>query len=100
MSSPLSCSPIAPRKVIIFHSLDFLVIPCPVWTRWCAFLATTPQGMPAGEPVEVLVGFRNNGTQQYNITSIDASFNYPLDFSFYIQNVSPDLFSFHFISFE
>jgi len=44
--------------------------------------------MPAGEPVEVLVGFRNNGTQQYNITSIDASFNYPLDFSFYIQNFS------------
>jgi translocon-associated protein subunit alpha len=41
---------------------------------------------PAGEPVEVLVGLRNKGSRQYNITSIDASFNYPLDFSYFIQN--------------
>jgi translocon-associated protein subunit alpha len=42
----------------------------------------------AGEPVEVLVGFRNKGQRQYNITFIDASFNFPLDFSYYIQNFS------------
>jgi translocon-associated protein subunit alpha len=41
----------------------------------------------AGEPVEVLVGFRNKGSRQYNITFIDASFNFPQDFSYYIQNV-------------
>jgi len=42
----------------------------------------------AGEPVEVLVGFRNKGSRQYNITFIDASFNFPQDFSYYIQNFS------------
>jgi translocon-associated protein subunit alpha len=42
----------------------------------------------AGEPVEVLVGFRNRGQRQYNITFIDASFNFPQDFSYYIQNFS------------
>jgi translocon-associated protein subunit alpha len=42
----------------------------------------------AGEPTEVLVGFRNKGSRQYNITFIDASFNYPLDQTFFIQNFS------------
>jgi translocon-associated protein subunit alpha len=42
----------------------------------------------AGEPVEVLVGFRKKGSRQYNITFIDASFNFPQDFSYYIQNFS------------
>jgi len=46
-----------------------------------------PDGkIPSGEYVEVLLGFRNKGSKYFNITSVDASFNYPLDFSYYIQN--------------
>jgi len=40
----------------------------------------------AGEPVEILVGFRNKGNSPFNVTLIHASFNYPLDYSYYIQN--------------
>eukprot|EP01089_Gocevia_fonbrunei_P003702 TRINITY_DN1365_c0_g1_i1.p1 TRINITY_DN1365_c0_g1~~TRINITY_DN1365_c0_g1_i1.p1 ORF type:complete len:249 (+),score=67.81 TRINITY_DN1365_c0_g1_i1:131-877(+) len=42
--------------------------------------------IPSGSEVEVLIGFRNTGNKAFNITFIDASFNYPLDYSYYIQN--------------
>jgi len=41
---------------------------------------------PSGEPVEILTGFYNKGKEIFNITKIAASFNYPLDYSYYIQN--------------
>jgi len=40
----------------------------------------------AGEAAEILLGFANNGPEPLNITHISASFNYPLDFTYYIQN--------------
>jgi len=39
-----------------------------------------------GEPVEILLGFVNSGEESYDLTHITASFNYPLDYSYYIQN--------------
>lgn len=44
------------------------------------------KNFPLGEAIEVLLGFANNGENTFNITHLAASFNYPLDFSFYIQN--------------
>ncbi|KAL3285287.1 hypothetical protein HHI36_019397 [Cryptolaemus montrouzieri] len=44
--------------------------------------------LPAGLPVEFLVGFRNKGEQDFYIESLRASFRYPMDFNFYIQNFS------------
>jgi len=41
---------------------------------------------PAGSRVEILMGFRNKGNKFFNVTIIDASFNYPLDYNYYIQN--------------
>jgi hypothetical protein len=41
----------------------------------------------AGDVVEVLLGFVNNGDREFNITSLSASLNHPLDFRYYIQNV-------------
>jgi len=41
---------------------------------------------PAGSEIEILMGFRNKGSKSFNITSVDASFNYPLDYNYYIQN--------------
>jgi len=44
--------------------------------------------LPAGIPVEFLVGFRNKGQQDFILETIEASFRYPMDFTFYIQNFS------------
>lgn len=53
-------------------------------------LFTKPVGsgaeLPAGKLVEFLVGFTNNGDQDFILDTIDASFRYPMDFNFYIQN--------------
>ncbi|XP_023028088.2 signal sequence receptor subunit 1 l(1)G0320 [Leptinotarsa decemlineata] len=44
--------------------------------------------IPAGLPVEFLVGFRNKGDQDFIVESMEASFRYPMDFNFFIQNFS------------
>ncbi|KAK9881390.1 hypothetical protein WA026_016280 [Henosepilachna vigintioctopunctata] len=44
--------------------------------------------LPAGVPVEFLVGFRNKGEEDFIVESLRASFRYPMDFNFYIQNFS------------
>jgi len=43
--------------------------------------------LPAGQPVKLLVGFFNKGTNDFVVESMDAAFRYPQDYSFYIQNV-------------
>lgn len=48
--------------------------------------ANNPQELPAGQVVEFLVGFLNRGKQDFVLETLEASFRYPLDFSFYIQN--------------
>ncbi|XP_028132497.1 translocon-associated protein subunit alpha [Diabrotica virgifera virgifera] len=44
--------------------------------------------IPAGLPVEFLVGFRNKGDQDFVVDTLEASFRYPMDFNFFIQNFS------------
>jgi translocon-associated protein subunit alpha len=44
--------------------------------------------LPAGRLVKLLVGFQNNGTANFIVDSIDGSFRYPQDFSYFIQNFS------------
>jgi translocon-associated protein subunit alpha len=44
--------------------------------------------LPAGNLVEFLVGFSNKGSQEFVLETLDASFRYPMDFTFYIQNFS------------
>ncbi|KAL1129205.1 hypothetical protein AAG570_013735 [Ranatra chinensis] len=44
--------------------------------------------LPAGDLVEFLVGFRNKGPEDFVLETLDASFRYPMDFNFYIQNFS------------
>jgi len=41
---------------------------------------------PAGILVKFLVGFTNKGDKDFVVESMDASFRYPQDYSFYIQN--------------
>lgn len=58
-------------------------------------LFTQPQNMefPAGKPVRILVGFTNNGDKDFVVESMDASFRYPQDFSYHIQNFTTVRFS-------
>ena len=41
-----------------------------------------------GVPVEFLIGFKNKGKNDFIIESVEASFRYPMDFNYYIQNFS------------
>lgn len=52
------------------------------------FLCCCLVELPAGIPVEFLVGFRNKGKEDFILESLEASFRYPMDFNFYIQNFS------------
>ncbi|NP_001091760.1 translocon-associated protein subunit alpha [Bombyx mandarina] len=40
----------------------------------------------AGYPVEFFVGFINKGSVDYVVESMEASFRYPMDYTYYIQN--------------
>lgn len=42
--------------------------------------------LQAGFPVEFLVGFINKGGEDYVVDSMEASFRYPMDYTYYIQN--------------
>merc|ERR1712029_715090 len=44
--------------------------------------------LPAGKIVEFLVGFSNNGDSDFVVDSLEASFRYPMDFTYHIQNFS------------
>lgn len=50
------------------------------------FTKPTNTDFPAGAPVRFLVGFTNKGEKDFTVESMEASFRYPQDFSFYIQN--------------
>uniref|UniRef100_A0AAQ4PLU5 Translocon-associated protein subunit alpha n=1 Tax=Gasterosteus aculeatus aculeatus TaxID=481459 RepID=A0AAQ4PLU5_GASAC len=41
---------------------------------------------PANEIVRFLLGFSNKGPENFVVESLDASFRYPQDYQFYIQN--------------
>ncbi|XP_033849460.2 translocon-associated protein subunit alpha-like isoform X2 [Acipenser ruthenus] len=44
------------------------------------------EGFPANNIVKFLVGFTNKGSEDFVVESLDASFRYPQDYQFYIQN--------------
>ncbi|XP_050954593.1 translocon-associated protein subunit alpha isoform X2 [Labeo rohita] len=44
------------------------------------------EDFPANNIVKFLLGFTNKGSENFIVESLDASFRYPQDFQFYIQN--------------
>lgn len=48
----------------------------------------TPLELPGGQPVEFLIGFLNKGLDEFVVESVEASFRYPMDFNYFIQNFS------------
>ncbi|XP_055587275.1 translocon-associated protein subunit alpha-like [Uranotaenia lowii] len=52
------------------------------------YVTGTQLELPAGNPVEFLVGFANKGSDDFIVESVEASFRYPMDFNYFIQNFS------------
>uniref|UniRef100_A0AAQ4S956 Translocon-associated protein subunit alpha n=1 Tax=Gasterosteus aculeatus aculeatus TaxID=481459 RepID=A0AAQ4S956_GASAC len=48
--------------------------------------SSSPSDFPANEIVKFLLGFSNKGPENFVVESLDASFRYPQDYQFYIQN--------------
>ncbi|KAK6479290.1 translocon-associated protein subunit alpha-like [Huso huso] len=46
----------------------------------------TGEEFPANQIVKFLVGLTNKGSEDFTVQSLEASFRYPQDFQFYIQN--------------
>lgn len=47
---------------------------------------SNPLELPAGKQVRILVGFTNKGKSDFMVDSMEASFRYPQDYSFFLQN--------------
>jgi len=54
---------------------------------------STPATIGAGKLVRFHVGFTNKGAKDFLVESLDASFRYPQDFSFHIQNFTTAVYS-------
>lgn len=52
------------------------------------FVNPESSDLPAGRIAKLLIGFKNNGSSAFLVETIDGSFRYPQDFSYYIQNFS------------
>lgn len=52
------------------------------------YVAGTQMDLPGGVAVEFLVGFTNKGKDDFVVETVEASFRYPMDFNYYIQNFS------------
>jgi len=44
------------------------------------------KSLPAGKVIYVIVGLQNKGSDDFIVDTIDASFRYPQDYSYFIQN--------------
>lgn len=81
----------------MFHGVEasFVAVLNTWYLHICVFtfihfllLVMTLLEFPANEIVRFLVGFSNKGSQEFTVQSLEASFRYPQDFQFFIQNVS------------
>jgi len=76
LGSPISKSPDAETTILFIKPKPGLI-----------GSAGTPE-LHSGKIVEFLVGFVNKGGQGFTLETLDASFRYPQDYSFHIQNFS------------
>lgn len=51
------------------------------------------KNLPAGKPIYVVVGLHNKGENDFIVDTIDASFRYPQDYSYFIQNFTGSQYS-------
>lgn len=60
----------------------YLLFTKPLYTPGAQF------DLPGGQIVEFLIGFANKGEEEFVVETVEASFRYPMDFNYYIQNFS------------
>jgi len=51
------------------------------------------KNLPAGKPIYVVVGLHNKGENDFIVDTIDASFRYPQDYGYFIQNFTGSQYS-------
>ena len=56
------------------------------WIDFYVFNSFQLTELHSGKVVEFLIGFVNKGSQGFTLETLDASFRYPMDYSFHIQN--------------
>jgi translocon-associated protein subunit alpha len=49
--------------------------------------------LPSGQIVRFLVGFKNKGEKDFTVQSLEASFRYPQDYTFFIQNFTAAVYN-------
>lgn len=49
--------------------------------------------LPSGQIVRFVVGFKNTGESDFTVESLDASFRYPQDYSYFIQNYTTAVYN-------
>lgn len=67
----LTCSPAPLRSV---RALD-------------PFRCADALGFLLGETIDLVLGFRNKGSKNFNVTEIFTSLRWPMDYSVFVQNV-------------
>eukprot|EP00118_Oscarella_pearsei_P000078 m.4149 g.4149 ORF g.4149 m.4149 type:complete len:290 (+) comp10299_c0_seq1:67-936(+) len=56
------------------------------------FTAQNEKQLPSGKLIKVLVGFQNNGDQDFIVDNLDASLRFPQDYTYFIQNFTLGVF--------
>lgn len=56
---------------------------------WCLALCSFFSELPAGKLVEIIVGFQNKANYDFVIDTLDASFRFPMDYGYHLQNFTP-----------
>jgi len=60
--------------------------PSPDVTTYFVFPTSEKKAFTLGKPIDLVVGFINNGKAAFNVTGLQASLLHPQDFSVYVQN--------------
>lgn len=66
--------------------------PSPDAETYLHFIQPRSTEFRAGQLVRLIVGFRNKGLKDFIVDTMDASFRYPQDYSYYIQNFTGRLY--------
>jgi len=71
---------------VIEEAVEAELLPSPDVSTATVFPKYLDARLPIGKEVEILTVLKNKGELALTVTSIKASFNYPLDHKYYIQN--------------
>jgi len=74
-------------------AVEVILTASPHITTAFTFPGSTKNEFIIGNPVELLLGFSNNGETAVNVTIVSASLRYPTDWRYFIQNYTKQALS-------